>query len=115
MADDELEVEVKRLIVQELPARFERLTADTSLFHDLGVDGADGWEFMESFGQRFGVDISEFESTLHFGPEAGCNPVVALVVLMIWPLRTKFIPITVRDLVEAARSRKWRTPDREAV
>jgi acyl carrier protein len=115
MAADSLEVQVKRLIVEELPARFEQLTPDTSLFHHLGVDGADGWEFMETFSERFGVDISEFEPRRHFGPEAGCNPIVALVVLVFRPQWSRFIPITVADLVEAAQSRKWKTPDRAPV
>jgi acyl carrier protein len=109
---DPLEEEVTRFVAEELGVRSGNLTPTTRLQHDLGVDGADGWEFMEAFGVRFGVDIGEFRAGLHFGPEAGCNPVVYLFLCLFRPQRLRFIPITVGDLVAAARSKQWTTPDR---
>jgi hypothetical protein len=112
MIDEPLEGEVRRFVAEELGVRSGRLTPTTRLRHDLGVDGADGWEFMEAFGSRFGVDIGEFRADRHFGPEAGCNPVVYLFLRLCRPQSLKAIPITFEDLVRAARSKRWKTPDR---
>lgn len=106
---------VKELIATQLAVRVDQLTTDTRLLQDIGADGADGWELMEAFGERFGVDLSAFEPALHFGPEAGGDPITGLVVLLFRPRWTRRIPITVGDLVEAARTGEWRTPDREPV
>jgi Protein of unknown function (DUF1493) len=111
---DSLQNVVNRFIAEELGARVERLTLTTQLFRDLGVDGDDGCEFMAAFGRRFEVDMSEFRPRLHFGPEAGCNPLVLLVLLVCRPSNLRFIPITVGNLVEAARSGRWHTPNRDA-
>jgi hypothetical protein len=113
VAIDTIEDDVKRYIAQELRVRYDGLTLATRLQQNLGVDGADGWEFMEAFGRRYGVDLGEFRTGLHFGPEAGCNPVVFLLLLVHRPRCMKFVPITVGDLVQAARSRQWRTPAHE--
>lgn len=85
----------------------DKLKPVTSLFVDLGVDGDDADEFMQAFSRQFGVDISEFNFSQHFGPEAGCNPIVSLFrsVLRHTPQVT---PITIEDLVEAAQSKKWK-------
>jgi acyl carrier protein len=102
---------VQRFAADRLRCDLGQVTADASLYHDLGVDGADGWEFMQAFGARFGVDVSAFEASLHFGPEAGGNPVVWLW----WGLtgsRPRMVPITIADLTAAARSARWATPDR---
>ena len=110
-----IEMEVKELVAKHLAVRCDQLTLDTRLLHDVGADGADGWELIEELGKRFGVDLSEFRPGLHFGPEAGCNPVLALIALAFRPHWSKFIPITIRDMVEAAQSGKWKTPNREPV
>src|SRR5688500_479962 len=67
---DALEERVKEFVARWTSTRAERLTLDTTLFGDLGVDGADGWELVEDFGKAFGVDISAFDPGRHFGPEA---------------------------------------------
>ncbi len=106
---DELLEEVRQFVVRKLGVRADRIQLTTSLFHDLGVDGADGWEFTEAFGARFGVDLSSFDAALHFGPEAGGNPLVwvARAVTGSWP---GMVPITLADLAEAARSGRWQAP-----
>ena len=112
MEANPLEADVKRFIAQELSTSYARLTLETRLQQDLGVDGADGWEFMEAFGRRFEVDIGEFRAGRHFGPEAGCNPFVYLFLLAFRPQCLRFVPITVGDLAAAAQSKRWSTPDR---
>jgi acyl carrier protein len=94
-----------------------RLTPGTTLLGDLGVDGADGWELIEAFGEQFGVDLNGFDPSRHFGPEAGAFPplfflqLVRELVLREDPHKIAgVVPITVRDLVEAAESKLWRLP-----
>ena len=63
----------------------------------LGMDGDDAVSFMTEFAEKFHVDMRHFDSKKHFGSEG------------IWPagLWIKQIPITIADLVEAARSGVW--------
>jgi hypothetical protein len=113
VVSDSLENDVKRLLAEERGMRSEQLTLDSRLCHDLGMDGVDGWVFMKDYGRRFGVDMSEFRAGLHFGPEAGCNPLSAVILLVYRPRSMRLIPITVGDLVEAARTKRWRTPNHD--
>ena len=106
--------EIAAFVSQELGVRLARLTREARLAQDLGVDGTDGWEFMAAFGNRFEVDMAEFQAGLHFGPEAGGNPLVWFwwFITRSWP---KHIPITLLDLEDAVRVGRWETPHRPAV
>jgi uncharacterized protein DUF1493 len=110
---DELFESVRRFAADKLGCDIQRLSAETSLFHDLGVDGADGWEFMDAFGARFSVDMSAFDASGHFGPEAGGNPFVWLWWRVTRSL-PQMVPITIADLAASAHSARWATPDRPA-
>ena len=95
----------------------QRLTPATTLFGDLGIDGADGWELIEAFGQKFQVDISTFRADRHFGPEGLpiYAPFVWLWCLVSWPFRKRQTPeeqaslraIQISDLIAASKERKW--------
>lgn len=92
-----------------------RLTAGTTIFGDLGQDGADGWELIEAFGEKFGVDLTGFDPSLHFGPEAAALlPLFFIQMFRELVLRQDphriagVVPITVRDLIEAAESKTWK-------
>ena len=94
-----------------------RLTLASTLFGDLCVDGADGWELMKSFGQRFQVDLSAFEADRHFGPEGLPihAPFIFLWHLLSFPFRNRKTPeddaglqaIRITDLIAAAREKRW--------
>jgi acyl carrier protein len=105
----ELFESIRLFTADELSVDLDRIALETSLFHDLGVDGADGWEFVEAFGERFGVNVAPFRASLHFGPEAGPNPFVWLwwIATRSWP---RMVPITFADLTESARAGIWQTP-----
>ncbi len=99
------------------------LSENTRLQHDLGLDGTDAEEFMEAFSKEFNVDMSEFEFDSHFGPEA--PPKLTTLVRYLYcrlvggdPSRlvdTELIPITLRDLVSAAKAKKWHKLNGKAV
>jgi acyl carrier protein len=112
-----LDQSVIDFVAETIGVKRERLTPDSTLFGDLGVDGADGWELIERFGQKFQVDLSRFRADKHFGPEGLpiYAPFVWLWFLVSLPFRKKrsaeeeagLKPIRVRDLILAAKDRRW--------
>ena len=90
------------------------LTAGTTIFGDLGQDGADGCELIEAFGEKFGVDLTGFDPSMHFGPEAAAFPPLFFIQLFRWLVLRDgphkiagVVPITVCDLIDAAESKTW--------
>lgn len=112
-----LEDRVIDFVAHHACARREQLTPDTTLFGDLGMDGQDGWEFMEDFGEEFDVDLSRFRADRHFGPE-GLPVWAPLSWLFCLPFqlvrkpaspeeRAGLQPIRIRDLINAAEQKSW--------
>ena len=95
----------------------ERVTPDSTLFGDLNIDGADGWELIEKFGHKFQIDMSGFRVDKHFGPEGLpiYAPFVWLWLLVSLPFRKRrsaedqagLKQIRVSDLILAAKSGRW--------
>ena len=52
IADDLLD-----LIERQLAIPRSKIGPETSLFHDCGVAGVDGFEFMNAFASQFSIDI----------------------------------------------------------
>src|SRR5437773_2571583 len=75
---------IRDFVVAECRVSEERLTPDTTLFDDLGIDGDDAIEFFEAFQQRFEVDLGSFELRRYFGPEGW--PLRYLVIMPFWLL-----------------------------
>ncbi|QJE98961.1 DUF1493 family protein [Luteolibacter luteus] len=94
--------EVTRFVAGEIGCDPSKLTPATRLLEDLGIDGDDAAELMESFAFRFAVDLTGYDHRRHFGPEAGWSPVV------IHP-SAPLIPITIIRLAEAAETGHWVT------
>jgi Protein of unknown function (DUF1493) len=103
---------LRNFVAGKLDMPPETLAAGNRLQHDLGLDGADANEFMISFGQTFGVDMSEFVLTDYFGREsAGCLP-LWIVWLLIPPLRPKVTALSLADLERALAAGRWPSRDR---
>ena len=73
MNDLTFEQQVKELVAKETEVRIERLTLETDLLKDLGVDGNDALELLEKYWEVFHVDLLQFKFSKHFGPEGGPN------------------------------------------
>lgn len=140
-----LEDRVLQFTAKRIPDAASRVSLDSRLVEDLGLDGEDAIEFFEAYDDEFEVDLSvliEQNWKRHFGSVGGVHwSIVAgffvcfliseglarllksvpqwllylgiiLVwwgVLQFWPANTKkeLVPITVRDLLEAAQAKRW--------
>jgi len=112
-----LEASVMDFVAEFTGAKRQRLTPASTLFGDVGVDGADGWELVEAFGQKFQVDLSSFRADRHFGPEGLLfyAPFLWLWWLISQPFRRRqspedragLTPIRICDLIAAAQEKKW--------
>jgi acyl carrier protein len=92
------------------------LSPETTIRDDLGVSGAEAADFMQDFGDEFGVDLSEFEFDLYFEREANALLLPFSIIQALFrpsqrnERRASTVPITVRDLVRSAEAGKWITP-----
>ena len=110
--NNDLSKEVFAMVSEFTGARPEKLTSETTLFYDLGMDGDDAVEFFEEFGRAFGVDLTDFNIENHFGPE-GSNPLSSILTWFQGWWRgdhhsaAGVVPISLHDLVQSARSGRW--------
>ncbi len=118
--DEDLYDRVLQFVAKNLGFRTQeicKIQAYSRMYHDLGCDGVDGYELLEAFSKEFQVEMSEFNFDKHFGPEL---PFFPPLWLFWWIFQSeklnekgqfKKVPITVMDLYEAARSKKWPNMD----
>lgn len=105
--DEDLYDRIVALIVRKTKHKQEKINSKASLLRSLGVDGMDADDLLAAFRDEFGVDFSNFVFERHFGPEAGFNPFIWLISKFGEPDKLKKIPITVMDLYEAAKTKKF--------
>lgn len=112
--DQALYNRVTALVIKQ--TNVKAVNPETRLFQDLGVDGDDGDELMQQFGDQFNVNMDNFYLNYHkhFGPEL---PWLAF----LWPYwilfkrdklnksctAWKMIPISVIDLYNAAKAKEF--------
>lgn len=101
MNDLTLEQKVKEFVARQICIKVERLSIQTRLAEDLGIDGDDAYDLFERFAEEFQVNLSTLQLDKHFGPEASFS-------LFLWfkpviDLKT----LTIQDLVSAAQAGKW--------
>lgn len=92
----------------------KKLSLDTRLREDLGIEGDDAYDFFVAFEERFQVNLENLSLGKYFGPE-GCGP-EWVFKLSMW-LQGKKVTIikdktvlTVNDLVQAVKAGKWLDP-----
>ena len=104
--DPELERQVMAAVADQTGCPLSRLSPQTDLARDLGVDGDDASDLLLRLGEEFGINLENVRFDRHFGPEAGFNP-LALLLPSWWRWRRERLPVTIADLVEAARTHNW--------
>ncbi len=109
----------------------ERLTPDTTLQRDAGMDGDDAREFLAAFASTFDVNLDGLRFADHFGEEgfpaaAGLLLMTAAISTVLWPWclpcwlaaacwwqhrsARKRRELTVSDLLRSARAGRWVEP-----
>ncbi len=85
----------------------EVISLDSEVVKHLKMEGDDAVELIDTFSKKFDVDMSSFEKADYFISEASFNPIVAIVKIL--KKDTKLLKVMyVRDLIEAAYSKKWK-------
>jgi hypothetical protein len=52
----------------------DNIREDMTLYPDLGLAGADGWELVDRLNETYSIDWADFDPYAFFGPEVGFNP-----------------------------------------
>lgn len=100
----------------------DKLTLETRLFADLGIDGDDGHDVMDSFAKRFSVDMTGADSFCYFDDEPP-KMMYSELTWLLGLLSEKFRDyvdrclsarkeVTVGDLYVSARLRRWDFPEK---
>ena len=99
---DTLEQSIIKWIAAFRKPKPEDITLESRLLHDLKIGGDDAGELLFEYSEIFGVDMSDFHFSEHFMGEPH---------LFNWWLPrdvSKFSPVTISDVVQAAIQKKWR-------
>src|SRR5262245_57265229 len=99
-AVEDVEEAVKRAIAEHRGMTPRELAPQARLLDDLGVDGDDAEELLSDIARRFDVDFSRLHFDRHFGPEG--LSILRVMKDTVKPWRC--YPLTVEDLVGAAKS-----------
>lgn len=98
--NDEVKKAVIAHIAEYIGINPDQVTLDQDLFRDLGVDGDDATDLIDSYARTFQVDISHFDISRHFGPERPFS-LLGVLIRCFSSKKKKVIPLTVRDLIRA--------------
>jgi hypothetical protein len=91
----DLATRVRQLVAAERGMVLEDIAIDSRLLEDLGMEGDDAVKFFRRFAREFGVDLAGMRWRRHFSAEG----------FFSWWIPD--IPVTVRDLVNAASAKRW--------
>jgi acyl carrier protein len=111
MTSTEMNQQVIQFIARQISEKSEKISLETRINIDLGVDGDDAVKLFDEFSKHFKVDLSNFQYDKYFGSEGGVD-LIGLVWMFYWIDCKVFRkthnpsysiePITIQDLVEAA-------------
>ena len=101
MLDGDHEQWVINLIAKKTGLSPTEISPESRLLHDLGITGDDAVELLSEYSEAFQVDMGEFEFRQYFTGEPH------LFNCWFAAKGSKLRPLTVRDLAEAARQKKW--------
>ena len=106
--DSDALASILAFVAEETAYPVEKITLETSVQKDIGVNGDDAEELMERFSKTFQVDMKEFQIDRYFYPEHYCTFSPLKVVQWLVGDRP-YLTDTIRiaDLVKAAEHHRW--------
>ena len=103
--NDNIQEQVLKFLSINLLIPIEKINLSDSFFHDLGVAGDDGVDLINGYAKKFNVSLNGFNFNKYFGNES--SSIIGIIYELVTKKSFKAIPkLTVRDLVEAAKSGK---------
>lgn len=102
----ELILRLLKIICLETRVPFNKITYESSLLHDLGIAGLDGWELMEKIKSEFGIEMEEEDYLPYFGDEAAYNP-IRVIIEKIRGADVDIPRLKVSDLLNSIFLKKW--------
>ena len=85
-----------------------KLTSDSDVFSEVGIDGDDCDEFLQKYSKKYSVNMNDFLWYFHYQDETSLTSFNIGGSLFKSPnQRVKRIPITPKMLTEFANSKKW--------
>jgi acyl carrier protein len=103
---DGIEQSVIAIVGRQTSIPVSKLSLSDRLLQDLGVDGDDATELLMKFCGAFDVDIGSLQMKRHFRSEPNLLSVFSTTAAKSRELAEK-VPVTIRDLVEAAKTGRW--------
>ncbi|MEN9919411.1 MAG: hypothetical protein RL662_1847 [Bacteroidota bacterium] len=92
-------------ISSQLDVDADTLNTDTRLDADLDIYGEDAFDFLASYSQTFGVDITNFDFGLHFRPD-GDVILPSIVAMLGIKKKQTYNDLRILDLYNASVSKK---------
>jgi len=83
------------------------MRSDPNLQLNVTIDGDEASEMMAAFAREFGVNMQDYSHDRYFGREGIRDPISTLWGWLTKSSRAKYEPLTVRDLVRAAATKRW--------
>ncbi|MFT4734460.1 MAG: hypothetical protein ACI9K1_001417 [Arcticibacterium sp.] len=102
---NKLSSNLKDFVVEQSGDSNTALLDSTTLQNDLSIWGDDAVDFLEAYGKRFEVDLSEFDITKYFKPE-GDAILPAIVRFFTGKKPPEYIPLTLGDLENGIKQGK---------
>lgn len=98
--------DVISFISKSLSISVKNISENSSFFHDLGVDGDDAEEFINSFSGNFNISFDGFPFGEYFGAEISASPTSMIKEMLTKSNYKKFKRLEVRHLIEAVQNGK---------
>jgi acyl carrier protein len=112
--DQQLYDRIIELVAYGTGLKKEQIKPETRLFHDARIDGTDGYNLLVAICDEFNIDPKSVIFDRYFGPEYGPNLFAWIAMLLCERdkldksgMRVKKVPITVLDLYQAAKAKKF--------
>lgn len=107
--EDSLKLQLLEFTAMATGVPISKLSINSRLFEDLGLEGDDALEFMDSYFEKFKVDSADFQFGDYFGPE-GFDLIGLLINLIFDFLRgnsQSLKPLRISDLINSAQQGMW--------
>lgn len=84
--------DLRAIISEETGMPLDKIHPDSKLISELGVDGDDGYELIESLSNKYNVDLRDIDFDQYFGDATSSPLLIAIRLLLLLLEFLKIIP-----------------------